>query len=167
MHDTRGTHNVFANLGYWIDVALESVLDLAVVNMHPSHFWLDSLSRTDMSSSFGVCNCEGGWTCVVRTFSSVHSMVFFFAAKFSTGFSKSMPMKRQSVRNSIMLHCLMLWDDWAHNFPSAPSRSRGRPPKKWDLIRHSLCFHVHILANETSGWQPKVVTNSVLQSQHL
>ena len=23
-------------------------------------------------------------------------------------------------------------DDWVHNFPSAPSRSRGRPPKRWD-----------------------------------
>ena len=22
--------------------------------------------------------------------------------------------------------------DWVHNFPSAPSRSRGRPPKRWD-----------------------------------
>ena len=23
-------------------------------------------------------------------------------------------------------------DDWVHNFPSAPSRTRGRPPKRWD-----------------------------------
>ena len=23
-------------------------------------------------------------------------------------------------------------NDWAHNFPCAPSRNRGRPPKRWD-----------------------------------
>ena len=34
-------------------------------------------------------------------------------------------------------------------------------------IRHSLRFHVHILANETGGGQPKVVTNGVVQSQHF
>ena len=26
----------------------------------------------------------------------------------------------------------MLVDDWVHNFPSAPSTNRGRPPKRWD-----------------------------------
>jgi len=40
----------------------------AVVNMHPTHLWLDSFSRTDMINPFGVCNCDGGWACFVRTF---------------------------------------------------------------------------------------------------
>ena len=56
-------------------------------------------------------------------------------------------------------------DDWVHNFPSAPSRSRGRPPKRW--VRHSLRFHVHTLTNEIGGWQPKHLTYGYLQSQTL
>ena len=52
---------------------LQSTLNIAccgwyVINMHPSHLCLHSLSRTDMINPFGVCNCDGGWACVVRTF---------------------------------------------------------------------------------------------------
>jgi len=56
-------------------------------------------------------------------------------------------------------------DDWVHNYPSAPSRSRGRPPKRWDQALVS--FSCTYFGNETGGWQPKGVINGYLQSQHL
>ena len=40
--------------------------------------------------------------------------------------------------------------------PHHPEAEADRPKGG---IRHSLRFHVHILASEIGGWQPKIVTN--------
>ena len=71
----------------------------AVVNMHPSHLWLDSLSRTDMINPFGVCNRDGGWACVVKTFVFCTSNCNPTAARFSTSLSKSTPTTWESAPN--------------------------------------------------------------------
>ena len=52
------------------------------------------------------------------------------------------PQRHGSGQNSLelalkncFLNTAIAWmplNDWVHNFPSAPSRNRGRPPKRWD-----------------------------------
>ena len=42
---------------------------------------------------------------------------------------------------------------------TTPHHPEAQADRQKGGIRHSLRFHVHILANETCGWQPKVVTN--------
>ena len=68
------------------------VCTVDVVNMHPSHLWLDSLSRTDMVNPFGVCSCDGGWACLVRVCVFCAFNCNPTAARFSTSLSKSTPM---------------------------------------------------------------------------
>ena len=68
------------------------VCTVDVVNMHPSHLWLDSLLGTDMVNPFGVCNCYGGWACVVRTFVFCAFNCNPSAPRFSTSLFKSTPI---------------------------------------------------------------------------
>ena len=63
-------------------------------------------------------------------------------------FRKQLPLGNQEIPNQFSWAPTdIAWvplDDWVHSFPPAPSRSRGRPPIRWD--QHSLRPHVHIFA---------------------
>ena len=63
-------------------------------------------------------------------------------------FRKQLPLGNQEIPNQFSWAPTdIAWvplDDWVHNFPPAPCRSRGRPPVRWD--QHSLRPHVHIFA---------------------
>ena len=76
----------------------------AVVNMHPSHLGLDSLSRTDMINPFGVCNCDGGWACFVRAFVfsafSCNPMPFTYRKRVSGDQLQNTQLKKRFETNS-------------------------------------------------------------------
>ena len=60
--------------------------------MHPSHLLFSYLLKTDMIRPFGVCNCDGGWACVVGSFFSVPSMVLRLWQNFRQVCPRSTPI---------------------------------------------------------------------------